>query len=78
VLASLWSAIRAQLRRRDPLLQGMGFGVTMAIVAFLIHSAVGFNLQIPANAALFVFILALGWISRHWDPLADAGGKGGQ
>jgi O-antigen ligase len=78
VLASLWTAIRAQLRRRDPLLQGMGFGVTMAIVALLIHSAVDFNLQIPANATLFVFILALGWISRHWNPLADAGEKGGQ
>ncbi len=75
VLASLWSAIRAQLRRRDALLQGMGFGVTMTIVALLIHSAVDFNLQIPANAAMFVVILALGWVCRHWDALAYGGGK---
>lgn len=87
VLASLWTAIRAQLKRRDPLLQGMGFAATMAIVALLIHSAVDFNLQIPANAALFVVMLALSWVCRHWDPFAtessggprpppDRGGRG--
>src|SRR6184192_597920 len=74
VLASLWTAIRAQLKRRDPLMQGMGFAATMAIVALLIHSAVDFNLQIPANAAMFVVMLALGWVCRYWDPLAFAPG----
>ena len=74
VLASLWTAIRAQLKRRDRLLQGMGFAATMAIVALLIHSAVDFNLQIPANAAMFVVMLALGWVCRYWDPLAFAPG----
>ena len=68
-LGSLWTAIRAQLTRRDPLLQGMGFAATMAIVALLIHSASDFNLQIPANAAMFVVMLALGWVCRYWDPL---------
>jgi len=74
VLASLWTAIRPQLKRRDPLLQGMGFTATLAIVALLIHSAVDFNLQIPANAAMFVVMLALGWICRYWDPLEFAPG----
>ena len=74
VLASLWTAIRAQLKRRDPLMQGMGFAATMAIVALLIHSTVDFNLQIPANAAMFVVMLALGWVCRYWDPLAFAPG----
>ena len=74
LLASLWTAIRAQLKRRDPLLQGMGFAATMAIVALLIHSAVDFNLQIPANAAMFVVMLALGWVCRYWDPLVLAPG----
>jgi hypothetical protein len=27
----------------------------------------GFNLQIPANAALFMVLLALGWISLYLD-----------
>ena len=74
VLASLWTAIRAQLKRRDRLLQGMGFAATMAIVALLIHSAVDFNLQIPANAAMFVVMLALGWVCRYWDPMPFARG----
>lgn len=72
VLASLWSAIQAQLKRRDRLLQGMGFAATMAIVALMIHSTVDFNLQIPANAALFTVILALAWVCRYWDPLERA------
>jgi type IV secretory pathway VirB2 component (pilin) len=74
VLASLWTAIRAQLKRRDQVLQGMGFAATMAIVALLIHSAVDFNLQIPANAAMFVVMMALGWVCRYWDPLELAPG----
>jgi putative inorganic carbon (hco3(-)) transporter len=75
VMASLWTAIRAQLKRRDRLLQGMGFAATMAIVALLIHSAVDFNLQIPANAAMFVVMLALGWVCRYWDPMAAQGDR---
>ncbi len=75
VLASLWTAIRAQLKRHDPLLQGMGFAAAMSIVALLIHSAVDFNLQIPSNAAMFVVMLALGWVCRYWDPLAFTRGR---
>ena len=46
------------------MMHGLGCGVLMAIVALLIHSAVDFNLQIPANAATFVVILAMGWHVR--------------
>ncbi len=70
VLASLRAAVGAQIARRDRLLQGMGFAATMAIIALLIHSAVDFNLQIPANAAMFVVLMALAWVCRYWDPLA--------
>ena len=70
VLASLWAAVSAQIVRRDRLLQGMGFAATMGIVSLLIHSAVDFNLQIPANAAMFVVLMALAWICRYWDPPA--------
>jgi putative inorganic carbon (HCO3(-)) transporter len=68
VLVSLFQAIRAQLARRDRLAQGMGFAATMAIVALLIHSSVDFNLQIPANAATFMVVLALAWVSRYANP----------
>ena len=69
VLISLWLAIRTQLRRRDRLLQGMAFASAMGIVALLIRSATDFNLQIPANAAFFMVLLALAWVCRYWDPL---------
>ncbi len=74
VLASLWASIRAQLKRRDRLMQGMGFAATMAVLSLLVHSAADFNLQIPANAATFVVMLALGWVCRYWDPMANAPG----
>ena len=64
VLLSVWMAISAQIRRRDQMMRGMACGILMAIVAMLIHSAVDFNLQIPANAATFVVILAMAWITR--------------
>lgn len=64
VLLSLWNAASAQIKRHDQMMRGLGCGVLMAIVALLIHSAVDFNLQIPANAATFMVILAMGWQSR--------------
>lgn len=67
VLFSFIAALFAQYRRRDPLMRGMAFASTMAIIALLIHSTVDFNLQIPANAMTFMVILALGWISLALD-----------
>ncbi|MFQ5661406.1 MAG: O-antigen ligase family protein [Gammaproteobacteria bacterium] len=63
VMMSFIMALMAQYQRRDPLLRGMSFAGIMGITAILIHSAVDFNLQIPANAATFVILLALCWIS---------------
>lgn len=65
LLVSLSVAIRAQLRRRNDLMKGMGFTAAMAILALLIHSTADFNLQIPANAATIMVILALAWVARH-------------
>lgn len=65
VLSSLAAALVAQYRRRNPLMRGMAFSSTMAIVALMIHSFVDFNLQIPANAMTFMTMLALAWISLH-------------
>ena len=65
VLASFVSAILAQARRRDPFLRGIAFGAVMGVIAIGIHSTVDFNLQIPANAFIFMILLALGWISLH-------------
>lgn len=64
VLLSLYTAIKALSLRREPLMIGLAFTATMAILALSIHSFVDFNLQIPANAATFMVILALAWIAR--------------
>jgi len=65
VLMTLVIALQTQYRRRNPLCRGIAFSVVMAIVALLIHSTVDFNLQIPANAATFIVILALGWVAAY-------------
>jgi len=67
VLLSMWAAFMALLRRRDKLMQGMAFASLMATIALLIHSTVDFNLHIPANAATFMVILALGWLALNLD-----------
>ena len=60
-LGSLSAGVLAHYRRRDPLLRGISFASIMGILAILIHSSTDFNLQIPANAATFVVLLALAW-----------------
>ncbi|MBI5107799.1 MAG: O-antigen ligase family protein [Rhodocyclales bacterium] len=63
VLGSLWQALVAMRRRRDPLMRGTAFGVTMAICWLLIHSAVDFNAQMPATSLTIAVVLALAWIA---------------
>jgi putative inorganic carbon (HCO3(-)) transporter len=67
VIFSLGAALRAQWERRDPLMRGMSFASIMGITSILIHSWVDFNLQIPANAVLFMVLCAFGWISLYLD-----------
>ena len=64
----LYRAIRVQLERRNQLMRAMGFATTMSIISILIHSSVDFNLQIFANAATFISILALPWIASVISP----------
>tara|TARA_B100001971_G_C18184858_1_gene534972 strand:- start:794 stop:1390 length:597 start_codon:yes stop_codon:yes gene_type:complete len=71
---SFWTALVAMRKRNSRFYQGVGFSVTMAIVAIGIHSTVDFNLQIPANASLFVVILALSAVAR-WAPHNSTSGR---
>lgn len=73
VLSTLLVALRTQYERRDPLARGVAFGVTMGIIALLIHSWVDFNLQIPANALTFVVLLAMGWVAQTVDRVTPSG-----
>ena len=61
VVSSLGAAIRVLARRHDPLARGMAFASLMGVTSLLIHSSADFNLRIPANAVLFVVLLALPW-----------------
>jgi len=63
VFASLWAALFSLRRRHDRFQHGLAFGALMGITALMIHAAADFNLQIPANAALFWLLMALAWIS---------------
>jgi len=63
VALSLWKSVLTMFRRRDNLYKGVAFASTMGIISLLIHSTVDFNLQMPANAQLFVCILAFAWIA---------------
>lgn len=63
VVLSFLAALRAQYLRRDIVMRGVSFGAMMGILALMIHSAVDFNLQIPANAMTFMLLLAFAWVS---------------
>ena len=63
VLGALWQALRAMRVRRDPLMRGTAFGVSMAIFWLLIHSSVDFNLQMPATSFTATVMLALAWVA---------------
>jgi O-antigen ligase len=65
VLFSLLTAIRALYKRRDQLARGVAFAATMGIISLLIHSSADFNLHIPANALMFMLLIALAWISNQ-------------
>lgn len=61
VLLTAACAIRIMAKRRSSMPRGIAFGSLMAMVALMIHSSVDFNLQIPANAATLVVIMAMAW-----------------
>jgi len=65
VLICFYISLKAQRQRRSALMRGMGFAATMGIISLMIHSTVDFNLQIPANAALFLILMALAWIALY-------------
>ena len=65
VVATLACGIQILRKRRSSLPRGVAFGSLMACVALIIHSTVDFNLQLPANAATLVVIMAMAWVARE-------------
>ncbi len=64
VLFSLWQAIQAIRLRKSRFNNGVAFGALMGGIALMIHSWADFNLQIPANAAYFVVLMAVAFLAR--------------
>jgi len=65
LLLCLWNIVHNLKNRRSSLILGMSFASLMGITSILIHSSVDFNLQVPANAALFTMLVALPFVSRQ-------------
>lgn len=59
VLATVLHALRVMIGRRNRLRTSIALAGFMAMTAIAIHSAVDFNLQIPANAATLVVVMAM-------------------
>lgn len=64
VLLALYKVLKTLSKRHDQLAIGLAFASLMGIISLMIHSAVDFNLYIPANSLLFVVLLALGFLSQ--------------
>lgn len=54
---------RGYTQRRDPLMRAMLFASLTGTIALLLHGFVDFNFQIPANAAYFFVLLAIGCVA---------------
>ena len=67
VMISLWQALLALRHQHSSFIRGMGFAGMMGTLSLLIHSSVDFNLQIPANAMLFLAMLAIPMIALSVD-----------
>lgn len=59
VLAHVLHALRTLIRRRRRMAAAVSFSALMGMLAIAIHSTADFNLQIPANAATLLTLMAL-------------------
>jgi O-antigen ligase len=55
----LFRAVARSLKSQDPLLAGLALGCGAGVFSLLVHSMFDFNLQIPSNALLFLFLSAM-------------------
>ena len=58
-LLAAYKCVKTLKNRQTETAKGYAFGALVAIVGMAIHISVDFPLQAPANAALFIVILAL-------------------
>lgn len=62
---ALCYAMAALWQTKSLFRNGLGLGVSMGIVSFMIHSFSDFNLQIPANAITFITLCAIAVLTQN-------------
>jgi O-antigen ligase len=58
-IALVFRAVARGLKSEDPLMAGLALGAGAGVFSLLTHSIFDFNLQIPSNALLFLFLSAV-------------------
>lgn len=58
-LVLLFRAVARSMKGSDPMLAGLALGCGAGVFSLLVHSMFDFNLQIPSNALLFLFLSAV-------------------
>lgn len=75
LVAWYWEALVRGLKQLDPFMSHMTLAGMTAVLAMAIHSLTDFNLHIPANAIVFVTVLAatlnMGRVVPHTSYSAD-------
>lgn len=74
VLVTVVHALRVMAGRRDRMKTGVALAAFMALTAMALHSTVDFNLQIPANAATLVVLMAMVNSCSHQSESKSMGG----
>jgi len=65
VVLAILKMVMGLRRRHDPLMRGILFGCVAGSVSLLVHAWAEFNFHIPANAAWFYLVLALGLVASR-------------
>jgi O-antigen ligase len=58
-LVALYRAMRRALKVEEPLMSGVAVACSAGMIGILVHSLFDFNLQIPSNALLFLFLTVM-------------------
>ena len=63
-----WACFKFWIRKRHPVMQGLGMGGLVALAAIFVHSVTDFNLHIQCNMMLFTVILSLTLVAVTYKP----------
>jgi len=59
IAAAVWSGLREFGESRGPFKRSILLGAVIGVMSMALHSFVDFNLHIPANAVMFMTLMAI-------------------